>query len=181
MRNEGRHETRKFAPVEKVVAPPRAAYQPPLRNGSTLRAPAQEPPPGDWTGVWSGITGESPPAPPPPEPAPMAPLNAQLVRYAQQVERDLVAAASAPPDEALLAKLAGGEISTALELQDLQSQIARRLVILIDHPDQMMVLARVLRELGVVLSSATRRVQTTLATSASLRAQRRFLRSANET
>lgn len=50
----------------------------------------------------------------PDAPAPIVPLEPEFVKYARQVEKDLVAAANAPPDEALLAKLAGGEVATVL-------------------------------------------------------------------
>lgn len=44
----------------------------------------------------------------------------------------------------------------------------------------MLTLARVLRELNVVLTSQTKRVAATVATSASLRAQRHFLRNRHD-
>ena len=145
-----------------------------------MPAPPQQPPPGDWTAVVESLTGVEPKPATPPAPAPVVPLNEELVRYARQVEKDLVAAASAPPDEALLAKLASGEISSAFELQNLQAQLVRRATILVDHVDQVRTLMRALRDLGMVLDGISRRVHGSLTASASLRAQRRFLRSAND-
>ena len=164
-------------PGETPQAPSRDSF--PRHADPPMPAPPQKPPPGDWSGVVDALNGKSR-RKPAPKPLPMFPMDETLVRYARQVEKDLVAAASAPPDEALLAKLASGEISPALELQQLQAQLSRRAVILVDHPDQVVMLARAMRQIGMVLDGMTRRVHGSLMSSASLRAQRRFLRSASD-
>jgi hypothetical protein len=110
-----------------------------------------------------------------PELAPTLTLRDELVLYATRLEKELIEAADAPPDEAVLAKLASGEMATALELQTLQAHLARRATLGIDDPTLMLTLVRVLREMMPALTATTKRVCMTLSTASSLRAQRRFL------
>jgi hypothetical protein len=110
-----------------------------------------------------------------PELAPTLTLRDELVQYATRLEKELIEAADAPPDEAVLAKLASGEMATALELQTLQAHLARRATLGIDDPTLMLTLVRVLREMMPALTATTKRVCMTLSTASSLRAQRRFL------
>jgi hypothetical protein len=105
---------------------------------------------------------------------PTPPADQKLSTYAKQVERELLAMGTGHADEALLAKLASGEVSTALALQDLQDRLARRMMVLIDNPKSMLAISHVLRDVNVVLSAMTKRVSGTLTTASTLRAQRRF-------
>jgi ABC-type uncharacterized transport system substrate-binding protein len=102
------------------------------------------------------------------------PANQELVGYAKQVEHELLALGTGHADEALLAKLAAGEVTTALQIQDLQDRLARRMMVLIDNPKSMLAISHVLRDVNVVLSAMTKRVSGTLTTASTLRAQRRF-------
>jgi hypothetical protein len=109
-----------------------------------------------------------------PELAPTRTLRDELVQYATRLEKELIEAADAPPDEAVLAKLASGEMATALELQTLQAHLARRATLCVDDAT-VLTLVRVLREMAPALTATTKRVCMTLSTASSLRAQRRFL------
>ncbi len=99
-----------------------------MQAAPELLEPQKEP----WE-PWDPQMPEEPAPPKTTAAVPVLPLNEELLKYAHRVEKDLISA-HAPPDEALLAKLASGEISTALDLQDLQAQLARRVVALIGVP-----------------------------------------------
>jgi hypothetical protein len=85
-------------------------------------------------------------------------------------------ALAAPPDERILRELAAAEVPLALRLLDVQRQLADRLYVLVDHPTQALMLAKVFREVVGASTVVTKRVQSMLGAAGNLRAQRRFLR-----
>ena len=60
------------------------------------------------------------------EPTPVPQPGAGRLQSAGEVEEQLIAATGAPPDEAILAKLASREYASVLELQTLQAQLSDR-------------------------------------------------------
>ncbi len=107
--------------------------------------------------------------------APVLEPRTPFDQIALRVERELIESAGAPPDEGILAKLASREFASFLELQDLQHQLYRRLMLNIGNPEAAHRLARVLRELHPAATAANKRVCMTLTTAGTLRGQRRLL------
>jgi len=81
----------------------------------------------------------------------------------------------AAADERLLHRLVAGEIPLILTLQQIERELAARMLRCLDDAKFSIALGRVLRDTIGLSSTLTRRVEGGLSTAASLRAQRRFL------
>jgi hypothetical protein len=92
---------------------------------------------------------------------------------AQQALDEVCPGAAA--DERILHELVAKQLPIALMLHDVEEQLALRMMNLMDDPGLALAVVKVLRETATLASAATKRVQSTLSTAASLRAQRRFL------
>lgn len=81
----------------------------------------------------------------------------------------------AAADERILHELVAKQLPVALMLHDLEEQLAVRMLAMMDNPQLVLALAKILRDTSVIASSMSKRIQAILSTAASLRAQRRFL------
>lgn len=126
----------------------------------------------------------------PPEPPPAAspaattaplrtrrlPIDEKLVSRGDAAQRALdEVCPGGAADERILHELVAKQLPIALMLHDLEEQLATRMLNLMDDPRLALAIAKVLRETAVMASAMSKRVQATLSTAASLRAQRRFL------
>ena len=104
------------------------------------------------------------------------PLDEKLVSrgHAAQQALDEVCPGGAA-DERILHELVAKQLPIALMLHDLEEQLATRMMNLMDDPSLALAVVRVLRETSILASAATKRIQSTLSTASSLRAQHRFL------
>lgn len=82
----------------------------------------------------------------------------------------------AAADERILHELVAKQLPIALMLHDIEEQLAMRILNLMDDPRLALAIAKVLHETSILASATTKRIQSTLSTAASLRAQRRFLK-----
>lgn len=120
-----------------------------------------------------------------PEPAPSAqapsrarrlPIDTELVSRGEQARRaldDVCPAAAA--DERILHELVAKQLPIALMLHELEEQLVARMLTLMDNPQLVLAVAKILRETVTMSSAMSKRIQAILSTAASLRAQRRFL------
>jgi hypothetical protein len=104
------------------------------------------------------------------------PLHPAFVARGQQALKELEAASpDAGADERILHRLVADQVAVAAALMEAQSQLAARLTLLIDDHKRMAGVSKVLRDVVMVTSSISKRVEGALGVAASLRAQRRFL------
>jgi hypothetical protein len=104
------------------------------------------------------------------------PLDERLVERGREARRALdQVCPDAAPDERILNELVAKQLPVALLLHELEEQLAARIMVVMDDPRIALAVAKVLRETAAMASAMTKRVQSTLSTAASLRAQRRFL------
>lgn len=81
----------------------------------------------------------------------------------------------AAADERILHELVAKQLPVALMLHDLEEQLAVRMLTLMDNPQLVLAVAKILRDTSTIASSMSKRIQAILSTAATLRAQRRFL------
>lgn len=104
------------------------------------------------------------------------PVDEHLAKRGDEARRALdEAAPSAAADERILHELVAKQLPVALMLHDLEAQLAVRLGLVIDDPKLALAVAKTLRETIAMASAMSKRIQSTLSTAATLRAQRRFL------
>ncbi len=107
---------------------------------------------------------------------PRLPLDESLAAKGDQARRALDSASpEAAPDERILHELVAKQLPIVLLLHELEEQLAIRIKLSLDDPRLAFAVAKVLRETVMMASAMSKRVQGTLSTAASLRAQRRFL------
>jgi hypothetical protein len=82
---------------------------------------------------------------------------------------------AAAADERILHELVAKQLPIALMLHDLEEQLVARMLTLMDNPQLVLAVAKILRETVTMSSAMSKRIQAILSTAASLRAQRRFL------
>lgn len=82
---------------------------------------------------------------------------------------------AAAADERILHELVAKQLPIALMLHDLEEQLVARMLTVMDDPQLVLSVAKILRETCVMSSAMSKRIQAILSTAASLRAQRRFL------
>ena len=129
----------------------------PFRGG----APSASSPPGPSPGRPSTSTEGIPPA-----------IRARVERDRQELEQmDPEAGA----DEQLLLRLVGDSLPAAMMLSELTERMVVHLPSLLDEPAALRALSSALRDTVTLRSSLLNRLQSVLATVASLRGQRRFL------
>lgn len=85
------------------------------------------------------------------------------------------ASPDAAADERILHELVAKQLPIALMLHELEEQLASRIMGVMDEPHLALAVSKVLHETCMLASAMTKRIQGTLSTAASLRAQRRFL------
>lgn len=113
----------------------------------------------------------------PRSPAPRLVFDEELAARGADAWRALDATSpDAAADERILHELAAKQFPLALLLHELEAQLATRMVLVMDDPRLALALAKVLEQTVSMASAMSRRVQATLSTAASLRAQRRFLK-----
>ena len=83
---------------------------------------------------------------------------------------------NAPADEQLLHRLIAGEMPIHEKLEELKLALLGKVYELIESPGQSTAAAKLLREVARTSDLVSRRIEAALATTATLRAQRRFLR-----
>ena len=130
--------------------------------------------------------GESPPAPGPDDTEEQKPVvkpprhlepDKKLTARVEAQRKALNAAGTTPAEQVLL-DLVCGELALFTILEDAQTQLALRVLQLVESPRLCLTLAKALREVGLVNTAVSRRIREALQAAASLRAQRRFLRDA---
>lgn len=122
-----------------------------------------------------GTPEQTPPAPVAPR-ARRLPIDDELVSRGKAARVALdEACPAAAADERILHELVAKQLPVALMLHDLEEQLVARMQTLMDSPQLVLAVAKILRETVTMSSSMSKRIQAILSTAASLRAQRRFL------
>lgn len=104
------------------------------------------------------------------------PIDERLVERGQAARKALdEVCPDAAPDERILNELVAKQLPVALLLHELEEQLAARMMAVMDDPRLALAVAKVLHDTAAMASAMSKRVQSTLSTAASLRAQRRFL------
>ena len=104
------------------------------------------------------------------------PIDDEVLERGRAARRALDdASPEAAADERILHELVAKQLPVALMLHDLEEQLAVRMLAIMDNPQLVLALAKILRDTSVIASSMSKRIQASLSTAASLRAQRRFL------
>lgn len=104
------------------------------------------------------------------------PIDRELTTRGEEARRALdEVCPAAAADERILHELVAKQLPIALMLHDLEEQLVGRMLTVMDNPQLVLAVAKILRETCTMSSVMTKRIQSILAAAASLRAQRRFL------
>lgn len=104
------------------------------------------------------------------------PIDEEVLERGRAARRALDdASPDAAADERILHELVAKQLPVALMLHELEEQLAVRMLTIMDNPQLVLAVAKILRDTSMIASSMSKRIQAILSTAASLRAQRRFL------
>jgi hypothetical protein len=145
-------------------------------TGSSRAVRREDPPPTEGLNDFEDPATQTIPAPAPTRAPALEIVPPPQTPCTEARDALMADALAAPPDERILRELAAAEVPLALRLLDVQRQLADRLYVLVDHPTQALMLAKVFREVVGASTVVTKRVQSMLGAAGNLRAQRRFLR-----